>query len=690
MKIHPLFPVLLAAVSTAWGAEEKTLTAVSVTVEAESLDERRQAASQKTVVGRREIESLGVPTIGEVLGKLPGIDGAAGGDGTMAMRARGMMRDSVQLLVDGERIGANSRMAMSMISRLPSGELERVEILRGTSAEFGGGTPVTVNLVMRKALAKDTRTFKVALGSREGEPNGNLNLVRGGGDAGFSWLLPVTLFHHGSISDRVVERFDALTGQRQRDEEHGEAPVPGVSIAPRLSWKTGADSFSLSPMLVYTDSDRSTHMYRQTDGLMDGGRADRENGDGLQLRLRAEGEKRVGDSKWTGRLAMMHGNRGSDAWHDRHDALGVHSLDSEALDRREDEASAALRVDHALDSHLLAASVEVASHRRRDSQTVLASTIYRAEARDLTAWVQDEWTPRQGLTFTGGLRGEAARLEVDGAARDYSRLLPSVAVRWEASDGWVLRSSVGSGFKLPRLDELTDLPVTSLSANTPLEPDKRGNPNLRPERSLNFEAVLERYLPGNAGVLGANVYWRATRDFVERRVEWQTTRWVERPYNEGDARHWGLELDAKLNTDAWGAKGGSLRAHLTLPRGEVDDRRLGLERAPRELPAYQLTLGYDQVLPAWQASAGFNAQFYGRVRTDLPGEQWAETDPRSVLDVYVAGRLTPQLNLRLALQNLLASDTRRNAQAWDGANAWTLGGREDGKRNLLLTLEGKW
>lgn len=698
---HALLPALLAIVTPVLAEDEKTLSAITITAEADSVEERRNAASQKTVVGRKELDDLGALTVGEVLGKLPGIDATAGGDGSMAMRARGMVRDSVQILVDGERLSANARMALTMISRLPSSELARVEIVRGASAEFGGGAPVTINLVMRKALPKDSLSLKLAAGVREDEPNGQFNIVRGGGEDGFSWLLPLTVFHHGSLTDKETVRrqySDGVPTLRQVDRDHGEAPIPGLSFAPRLAWKRGADSFTLSPMLVYTEADRSRTMTRYsyadpaalTDYAADGGRRDREEGDSRQLRLRAEAEKLLGDSKLTARLAVMHGGRSTDTVRDSYDAAGISTLSHETLRRREDELNAALRLDHALGAHLIAASVELNGHRRRDAHTLDTSTIYRAEDRQFTAWLQDEWSPAGNLTVTGGLRGETARLEADARARDHSRLLPSLALRWEPREGWVLRSSLGAGLKLPKLDELTGLPVASLGANTPLEADQRGNPDLRPERSVNFEAVLERYLPGNAGVFGANLYWRATRDFVERRVALEGDRWVERPYNEGDARHWGLELDAKLRTDAWGPKGGALRAHLTLPHGEVEDRRLGVTRDARETPRYQLTLGYDHSLPAWKASAGFQVQRYGRARSGLPGEQWAEVAPRTLLDVYVTRRLTPALNLRLNIQNLLEADTVRRADAWSGGDAWSLDASDRGKRNVLLSLEGKW
>lgn len=685
----------------AHAAEEKVLSAVTVTGSAEAVEERREAATQKTVVNRKEIEALGGLNVGEVMAKLPGIDAGGGSDG-MAMRARGMMRDSVQILVDGERVASNARMTLNMISRLPADELERVEISRGSSAEFGGSAPVTVNLVMRKSLSRASRAMKVAIGVREGgEPNGQLNYTQGGGEGGFSWLFPATYFLHGSVTEKHTTRQDYTGATRtlwQEDEERGKAPFPGLSLAPRFNWKRGADSFSLWPSLMISGGPRDNDLYRYsyaapatgTGYAADGSRADRDDDSSRQFRLRGEGETRLGDNKLVGRLAFMDGKRSTDSRHTYLDALGVTTQTQESLRRREQEWSGALRLDSAFDPHLLAVGLDVLSHRRRDEQTVVTSTTYRAEELQWTAWVQDEWTVNKGVILTGGLRGEAMRLDVDGTARVYHQLSPSLALRWEPRDSLVLRTSLGAGLKTPRLDELSDLPVTSLSANSPLEADRRGNPNLLPERSLNFEAVVERYLADKAGVLGANLYWRATDNFVERRVELEGVRWVDRPRNEGDASHYGLELDAKLQTDAWGLKGGTLRAHLTLPKSRVRDVRLGLTRSARETPAYQFTLGHDQNLPAWQGSIGFQAQFYGRVNSDVAGEFAASTAARTVLDLYGLRRLTPNLNLRLNLQNVLGADTRVEQSAWSGVDAYQLNSRSRGLRNVLLTLEGKW
>ena len=265
----------------------------------------------------------------------------------------------------------------------------------------------------------------------------------------------------------------------------------------------------------------------------------------------------------------------------------------------------------------------------------------------------------------------------------------------------MLRSSAGAGIKAPKLDEVSALTVrntASSTSNTPLEPDRAGNPELKAERNLSLEAGIERHLKGEAGVVGINAYLRRTEEFIERTTLLEGARWIERPYNQGTARHYGVELDAKLKSELFGIKGGALRSHLTLPRARVDDARLGLTRDARDLPRYQITLGYEQSLPRLSSSAGFQLTHNGRTRTAIPpngaGELADETKRRTLLNAHWVRKLSSALNLRLQAQNLLRSDLRRNAEATSGLVAgtddWRLASTEKGQLTWLLSLEGKW
>lgn len=693
MKRFALLPLCLM-LGTTCAAEEKTLKEVTVSSSSEDdVAERRQAATQKMVINREDIENMGALTISDVMGKLPGVDASTpGSDGAMALRSRGMVRDSVQILVDGERMPGGARMAQGIIGRLPSTELLRVEIIRGSSAEVGGSAPLSVNLVLSRPMSRESTAFKTAVGFRDGKPLAQTSFTKGGGDKIFSWLLPVTLNHHDMPTGRQISRSDS-SGISQQDNERGDRQTEEFVMSPRLTWKSGRDSLTVSPV-IFRSFGRGDNDFERTDlatPANSASRKDNEHSRNAFNRLRTEGEMLREGVKYSGRLAFSDGERNADTQRNALSVTGVSTPSNEQMRRKERDQSAAFRLDWSAGSHVFASSIEENGHRRDESQSnsgLGASETHSAWDKQWSAWLQDEWSPSTSATVTAGLRGEAIRYSVDGVGQSHQRLLPSVALRWEPVQRWVVRTSLGAGIKPPRLDELTNQPVFSVNANTPLEPDRRGNPDLRPERSVNFEAALERYLPGEAGVVGVNAYLRHTEDFTERRVLLEGARWIDRPYNEGSARHWGLELDGKLRTDSLGWRGATFRAHLTLPRSEVHDDRLGINRAARESPRYILSAGFDQTQA--EMSYGVSMQYSGRVLTQVPGEQFFETRQRVVFDAYALQKLNAALNLRLSLQNMFRADTRRQLAAFTPGNSWSLSSIDRSARTILLSLEGKW
>lgn len=683
--------VLLALTASVQAAGEQVLKEITVTSAGmNDVDERKQSATQKIIIDRQEIEKMGALTINDVLGKLPGIDvGTPTSDGTLATRSRGMARDSVQIVIDGERIPpGHNRMVQGTVGRLPSGELRQIEIVRGSSAEFGGSAPVTVHLILDKPMSRESTDVKIAMGARGGEPVFQANATRNGGDKAFSWSLPVTFNHNGMPSDRQTGRSDS-TGVRQDDHAQGNHASDSFSVSPRLTWKSDRDNLTLNP-LVFRSYGKGENDFTRTDIAVPASSYARRDDDRLRRaydRLRATAEVFRQGVKYSGRAMVSGSEQDSRAKRTHQTTQAVSEDDShrEALD-----TDAAFRIDWTAGQHALAANIEHAGHK---SDERLASTGYATEThesweRQWSAWLQDEWSPNAATTLTLGLRGEFLRYAVDGASQDHQRWLPSVAVRWEPVQHWVLRSSLGAGLKAPRLDELTNQPIRSVNANTPLEPDQRGNPNLRPERSVNFEAVVERYLPNDAGVFGVNAYLRRTEDFTERRVQQEGARWVDRPYNEGTAHHWGVELDGKLRTDTLGWRGATLRAHLTLPHSRVRDERLGLTRAARETPRYVFSAGLDQTLA--DMSFGASMQHNGRVRTRTPGEQAFETRARTVVNAYALRKLDATWNLRLSGDNLFRAKARRQQDAFAPGSAWSLATTDKGERTVLLSLEGKW
>ena len=682
-KKYLLFLILFS--SSSWAEETLKIQAVDVAGARDEVEMRKDSATQKMVFGRKEIENLSVMTAGEVISKLPGVEVGAGGT-----RARGMSRDSIRVLIDGERQSGGT---MGAFSRMPASDIERVEISRGSSAEFGGSSPLTVNIVLKKGVSKAATEVKAALGFKDGEPNEQLSWSESGKSGDFSWALPVSLNFSKSPANSSLSRNSS--GISELEYASGSNEMGHHAFTPRFTWKSGRDSVTLSTMVFLGPSEKNTQashfdLLSSVNNYM---RNAIEDGSNRSLRLRLEGEKYFGESKLSGRFSVN--NR-----HNELDVTRVNNVDptvTENTKSDEDEFASAARWDQPIDLHFISLGVEYnkLTHEDRQLFSGFDSSQYKSSSQDQVLWLQDVWTPQDSVTVTGGLRMENMELQSDGNKHQDFALLPSVAMRWQPEEAWVFRSSLGAGMKMPRLNEITSTVTRSITvnSNTPLDFDSRGNPNLKPERSINFEVVTERYLAQKAGVISANLYVRATSDFTERRLMQEpnnSNRWVERPYNEGDALHYGVELDGKINTDQWGIVGGTAKAHLTLPNARVDDARLGITRNARDTPKYVMSMGWDQSIPKWQSTMGVSMQLSGRSETDIPGEQKAFTEARALLDAFWLYKLNPKFNLRVSAQNLLDEDMRRQNKYIAQGDEWKLLANDFGYRTLMFSLEGRW
>ncbi len=685
-KKYLILSMILCA--NAWAEETIKIQSVEVAGARDVTEMRKDSASQKTVFGRTDIENLSVMTAGEVLGKLPGVE--IGASGT---RARGMSRDSIRVLIDGEKQSGGT---MGAFTRMPASDIERVEVTRGSSAEFGGSSPLTVNIVLKKGVSKASTDMKASVGLREGEHNEQFSWSESGKSGDFSWILPVSLnFSRSPVNTFLDRRYVGTIAPFSNQEvTNGVSAMEHHSFSPRLTWKSGRDSVTLSSMIFLGPSEKNTRTsaYDILNSANNFTRNAKEDGSAQTLRLRLEGEKYYGESKLSGRVTVKNIQNELDISR----LTSTNSNISDSTKSDENELNTAARWDQPIDLHYISMGAEYIKISRDDSQAFLGinpgQSQFKSSSQDQVLWLQDVWTPQDNVTVTGGLRLENMFLKSEGNSQEDFALLPSVAVRWQPEEAWVFRSSLGAGMKMPKLNEITATVTRSITvnANTPLDFDSRGNPNLKPERSINFEAVAERYLAQKAGIISANVYVRATTDFTERRLALEGIRWVDRPYNEGDALHYGFELDGKINTDQWGIAGGTAKSHLTLPNARVDDARLGITRNARDTPKYVLSMGWDQSIPKWQSSMGVSLQLSGRSETDIPGEQKAFTESRALLDAFWLYKLNPKFNLRVSAQNMLDEDMRRQNRYIVPGEEWKLLANDFGYRTVMFSLEGRW
>ncbi|WP_028101526.1 TonB-dependent receptor plug domain-containing protein [Pseudoduganella violaceinigra] len=110
-----------------------------------------------------------------------------------------------------------------------------------------------------------------------------------------------------------------------------------------------------------------------------------------------------------------------------------------------------------------------------------------ARLRRFAVYAQDEWNPGRGFALYAGLRRESSSTRTTGSdvaatANHMSLTSPTVQALWKLQDEprRQLRAALAASYKAPELQQLAPRRFASL-LNSEVEPDRIGNPGLRPE-----------------------------------------------------------------------------------------------------------------------------------------------------------------------------------------------------------------
>jgi vitamin B12 transporter len=148
-----------------------------------------------------------------------------------------------------------------------------------------------------------------------------------------------------------------------------------------------------------------------------------------------------------------------------------------------------------------------------------------------SVYAQFQGTVLQGLTLTGGLRGDHHETFGD-------HVTGQAAAAWSLNDGGtVLRASFGQGFKAPSLYQLFS---------------PYGNTSLRPETDNGWDAGIEEHLLDDKVALQASYFSRSTKEIIEFNDCYGpfSPRCIAQPYgfydNLAQAEARGIEFEATV------------------------------------------------------------------------------------------------------------------------------------------------
>jgi iron complex outermembrane receptor protein len=690
-------PPLLAQTPTDAPA---TLETVQVTAPAYDADAARQESSAaKLIISREDLEKLDAATLGEILRQLPGVSLAADGGGR---RGRGQPADRLEprIIVDGEALPGGNRMALS----LPLELIERIEIIRNSTAEFPAGPGGTINLILRDVPTKRTGTFRVGVSHNDDAFGGRIGGVYGAreGETGVLWMGSAN--SRPATADRNVttEDFNAGTTAIERDDETGRDN--SVYLAPRFTRDLDAGTrLIVSPFLSARDGIRRTETQHDLlPGPLAGVASEREREQSHRFagRLASEWKRRYpGAGEGSARLSLQ---GESERRNNRLDTFDpVHApLDQTRTRTTSDTWEISLTAKRSrplADAHLASFGLEA---RHKEAKDVKRETLNGApvalgaqagaDTREqrFALWAQDEWQIAERHQLTPGLRLQTGTSRVTDAAgttvRDaHTAWLPSLHYLWQLDPRWSLRASVALADKPPSVRDLSPVVITTTSTNSLSNPDRGGNPALDAEQTTTLQLGVEHFLPQKRGSAGLNLTLRQITDAVQRRTQLEGASYVERPYNVGAATEVSAVADFKTRLAELPA--------LTL-RGNVSTSQLTLDdsAARQDSPRHSANLGFDYEHTPWKLTVGGNLSFTSRFTREANATTKLTQNAREQLDLYAVKKLDRQLSLRLTVDNLTRSGRGNDSEAWSGS---TLVSREAdrarGVRMVFLSLEGK-
>jgi outer membrane receptor for ferrienterochelin and colicins len=639
-------------------------------------EQRRQSTAAKLVFGRDELDRNGDSTVGEILKRLPGvtISGAPGRGGDIRMR--GLGSGYTQILINGER----PPRGFSMDSLSPD-QIERIEIYRAPVAEFSTQAIAgTINIVLREDFKLKQTQINFSDGIEQNRHAPNVSITHPGEIGSLSYLLSGSFYENRQRTETIVDNtgsdVDGVPDLQQNIASDSLRTTRGVHLTPRFNWKFGnGDTLTVQPFLMHSESDGTgAALLTQTLGVAPYAASNSSSSsDSTVARTFGNWQHRFEDkSKVDIKFGFGFGRSHSDATTKQYGTGGALQdtlIDTSSNNDRGGNTSGKYSTP-ADNGHAFAVGWEGEWRTTSQTRASLDNGIPQfdesgddlsARTRRLALYGQDEWEINKEWSTYFGLRWEGVKTssttsggEIDNSSSVWSPVLHGVW-RIPGHEKDQLRMSLTHSYRAPQLNDLIASPVLS-HLNSATSPDRVGNPALKPELSTGIDFAYEHYLP-TGGLFSANVFMRNISDLMRRETSLQNGRWVSQPFNIGDARTGGLELEAKFRLADFIADAPSVdvRANYSRFWSSVDGVPGPNNRLDQQAKQTG-NLGLDYRMKGIPLTLGGNLNWTPAYVVQTSETQTSSAGIKRQLDIYGLWKFSPNTQLRVSANNLVNSD----------------------------------
>ncbi|NNG81858.1 MULTISPECIES: TonB-dependent receptor [Acinetobacter Taxon 24D] len=593
------------------------------------------SAVAKTIVTREEMLQFGDQSVNDALRRAAGFQmptpgqGPRGGGGASGMRFRG--GGAPVFLINGEAVQGGPRGGMSVVDSITPDMIERIEITKQPSvAQASVASSAVINIILKQPLdhARISGTVRAGYGlaksDQKEEQRKNISVQADGRDNAWLYSLSANQMWNDTTSITQTQNSTETREQKRVTERKSQMVSPRVEYELDDQQKLVAELFYRNNESNGVRGDQFQHDKNDSIRLNTRyERKDKGNSDKIRLSVEQQNEtestRSPSFSSYTDETVNEYGIA--------YDGVRKFNQNRQlkfGADARTNQLDS--NVSQSLDEQLYALYAE-GSWKFTDRQTV-------------TLGARQEWIERSGLV-------------------DYSdsHLSPVLAHRFDLDDHWSLQTNISQAFRSPKADRL--LPTVSISTDSDAgrlnNPDRGGNPNLRPEKITAFESTLGYNTP--SGGINITAFQREIDDYIEKVIRQEGTRFVERPENQNNATTYGVEIAGRYALkQTENGHSFMLNGQLSTVRAKVEDAN-HQERMVSDVAPYTASAGLSYNYQPWRISTSVNLNYVPEFTRALDNQPYDRTSNERVnMDISFTKRFNDGWATSLNARNIFSTD----------------------------------
>lgn len=547
---------------------------------------------------------------------------------------RGFGSSGDQILINGKRLSGKSNDIGSALQRIQASAVERVEVIRGTTAGLDVRSEGTlINIVLSEQLSGGAGSWQIHsgfYGTDSPELDGLLSYSSSAGRVNYLVSAQLGPYNRGNEIDRYQKYLEPGTRTvTERRESRTPQLQEAVILNSSLGWEfANGDELNINARLAdreYNENETTQVSVVGDPSAVTLGYFSAE--DGLDWELGGDYEHSMGPGTLQTRVIYTRKDE------DETERVSLTSTDpgnvpgESAIETDELQTEAIIRSSYTwpvVPGQTLELGAEGAQNTLEKEVALFEvlpdGMLVPIDVFNANSDVNEDrfeffsthfWQLGNALALESALNVEYSKISQEGAdvdnARSFTYVKPRFDLSWDIDDANQLRGTVER--------TVSQLDFGDFVASFDNDDDQvdAGNPDLEPEKAWTYKLNYLHRLASDKGVFEAQLFFVDIEDHIDNI---RVTDTLSAAGNIGDAERLGLTLKGSLRLAALGIDGAVLDASYTVQDTETTDPFTGARRKMSGQNDQNYSINYRHDIPAWRFNYNIEIDWSGKSRVN--------------------------------------------------------------------------